>query len=524
MTVEAAALPIVPDIMADVAALPAQTFQGNGFQATYTNVGARIESVTIQRPEQYVPRDDFGGIFPQAEARLLPFGLTVEGLSGLNEDSAFEFVADASEVAFHDGDEPVYSRLVYRWSNGALEIDKVFTADSDLLYTTRFDLVFRDLTGSGQRVPESALHMWADDAEGETVGAFNPIANTQESVCFIGEELENFTRGKLDNDRPFPGRAHWSGVQDRYFLTAVVSHEGDAGTGCTLTADDTYIGATYEIDGVDVPAGGERSISLYTYTGPKDEDALTASHTYLTQSINYGLFTFLAIPMKWTLKAFWGLVGNWGLAIIFLTIVVRLLMFPMTQKAFKSMERMKEIQPLLTEVREKYEHDRTKMTEETMKLYKEHNVNPFGCLPMLLQIPIYIALYRTIYSSVELYKADFALWITDLSVADPYYILPVLMAVTMFGQQLLMPTTVDNPQMKWMMRVMPLMFGFFMLVLPSGLVLYIFISSLLGILQQWLIRRGRKKVKAQEEAALVVAEGNLTRQQRRQRARKQGST
>ena len=158
------------------------------------------------------------------------------------------------------------------------------------------------------------------------------------------------------------------------------------------------------------------------------------------------------------------------------------------------------------------------MTEATMKLYKEHNVNPLGCLPMLLQMPIYIALYRTIYSSVELYKADFALWITDLSQSDPYYILPVLMTATMFGQQLLMPTAIDNPQMKWVMRLMPIMFGVFMLVLPSGLVLYIFVSSLLGIAQQYMIRRQRKAKTREEE---VPTSTKKTRQQRRRAERRQ---
>jgi YidC/Oxa1 family membrane protein insertase len=135
-------------------------------------------------------------------------------------------------------------------------------------------------------------------------------------------------------------------------------------------------------------------------------------------------------------------------------------------------------------------------------------------------MPIYIALYQTIYSSVELYKADFALWINDLSQADPYYVLPVLMTATMFAQQLLMPSATDNPQMKWMMRLMPIVFGFFMLVLPSGLVLYIFVSSLLGILQQWVLRRQRAKAK--ELAAAAIPQATVkTRQQRRREERQQ---
>lgn len=507
-----------PSAVPVVEALPPQRLLGEGFTSHVTNVGGRVSHVEIREPEQYIPRDDFGGIFPHGEEQHLPFGMEVEGLGALDERSMFRFVEEESTRSTTDPE--AWARLVYRWSDGAVEVDKVFSV-TEQRYVTHFDLVFRDVAGTGRAIGDIHLYSWADDSNAESTSATNPTANQQEAICFTDGEAEHETFGDLeDGPISYRGETLWAGVDDRYFLTAVVVPEGaPAAGGCDLMSRGTFLGARLTLDGFALGAGEARTVSLMTYTGPKEEAALTAAGSFLTRSVNYGFFAFVAYPMKWVLKASHGLVGNWGLAIIMLTILVKLLLFPVTQKTFRSMERMKKIQPLLTEVRDKYQNDRTKMTEETMRLYKEHNVNPFGCLPMFLQFPVYIALYRTIYSSVELYKAEFALWIHDLSQPDPYYILPVLMSVTMFGQQLLMPTTVDNPQMKWMMRIMPLIFGFFMLVLPSGLVLYIFVSSLLGILQQWYIRREQADPK--DGGPTETPESKLTRQQRRHRERQQ---
>lgn len=534
-----------PAVVVETDVLPPQLLQGERFQAYFSNVGGNLARVQIQEPQQYIPRDDFGGVFPEEEASAhLPLGVTISGIPSLLEDSLFELVPhDApvtddrphSQVAVddqgqpysRDDGEPIYARLVYRWSDGRVEVDKVYTVNSELAYITDFDLIIRDLAGRGQRFDGLEVHVWADDEGRQGRGIFNPIANQIQAACYVNDDIENESRDDIldEGGYQFPGSTLWAGVEDRYFLTAVVLPEGESAAGCRFgaEAEDNYLASALRFGELVVDPGGERRLSFKLFTGPKDQTALTAAGSRLSRSVNYGLFGFLARPLKWLLRFFHGFVPNWGVAIILLTVFVKLLLFPLNQKSYRSMERMREVQPKLTELREKYKNDRTKLTEETMKLYREHNVNPFGCLPMLLQIPIYIALYRTIYSSVELYKADFALWITDLSRADPYYILPVLMAVTMFGQQLLMPSQVDNPQMKWTMRLMPIMFGFFMLVLPSGLVLYIFASSLLGIIQQWLIRRQSAKAREEKEEA-VPEPKTLTRQQRRRRARRQRSS
>ena len=182
-------------------------------------------------------------------------------------------------------------------------------------------------------------------------------------------------------------------------------------------------------------------------------------------------------------------IGNWGLAIILLTFLIRLVLWPINQKVYANSERMKELQPKLTEIREKFADDQQRLGEETMKLWREHGVNPLGCLPMVLQFPILIALYFMILYSVELYQADFFLWYTDLSARDPYFVLPILMGVVMFAQQSMMTVETPNPQMATMMKVMPIMFTVLFLFFPAGLVLYWLVNNVLSIAQQWYVMR-----------------------------------
>jgi YidC/Oxa1 family membrane protein insertase len=217
----------------------------------------------------------------------------------------------------------------------------------------------------------------------------------------------------------------------------------------------------------------------------------------LHDAIDLGWFSFLAIPIREILVFFHRIAPNWGVAIIMLTMFIKLLLFPVTHKAFVSMEKMRELQPQIAALQKKYENDRMKLGEEQMKLFRESGTSPFGgCLPMILQMPIYIALYRTIQGTTELYNAPFVLWIQDLSHQDPYLILPLLMGVTMWGQNKLSPQAIDNPQMAAVQKIMPFMFTAFMLFLPSGLVLYIFVNMLLSIAQQLYIRRSLEKKRA----------------------------
>lgn len=226
------------------------------------------------------------------------------------------------------------------------------------------------------------------------------------------------------------------------------------------------------------------------YLGPKDISELQKAVVGLEDSIDFWVLGFLAKPMLHILRWFHSVIPHWAIAIILLTILVKLLLLPVTQRSYKQMQRMSSLRPLMDEVKKKYGNDKERLNQELMNLYKREKINPVGgCLPMLLQMPIWIALYRTIYSSVELYQAPMGLWIQDLSQPDKYFVLPILLGVSMFLQQRMTPSTMDNAQAKMMLWFMPIMFTVFMLFLPSGLNLYIFVNTLLSILQQWYLKR-----------------------------------
>lgn len=235
-------------------------------------------------------------------------------------------------------------------------------------------------------------------------------------------------------------------------------------------------------------------VKYLAYIGPKSLSLLKAIDVDLAGVINFGMFSFIAHYLLQLMILFHEWVGNWGVTIILLTIVVRALVLPFNVMSYKSMKAMQKIQPHLKAVREKYKDDSQRVSVETMNLMKTHKVNPLGgCLPLLLQFPIFLALYQVLGQSIELYRAPFILWIHDLSIRDPFYVLPALMGITLFFQQKITPNTMDPAQKKILM-FMPLIFTFFMVSLPSGLTLYIFVSGLFGLVQQLYFMRERTEI------------------------------
>ncbi|MGE0631756.1 MAG: membrane protein insertase YidC [Pseudobdellovibrionaceae bacterium] len=295
------------------------------------------------------------------------------------------------------------------------------------------------------------------------------IAKTFEQVAMISFGNQYFTTGILDKSSVIP---------EIKIVAEVSAKTPVAGT---LTYKPLVQGSKYEL-------------SFIGYAGPKSLDILQSVDPIMTKAVNLGFFGVLAKPMIFIMKWFHKFVHNWGFAIILLTLVVRLLVMPFTVMSYKSMKAMQKIQPALASLREKYKNDPTTLNKEMMGLMKENKVNPLGgCLPMLLQIPVFIALYQVIGQSIELYQAPFIFWIHDLSLKDPFYVLPVLMGITMFIQQKITPSTMDPTQQKIMM-VLPVVFSLFMIALPSGLTLYIFVSTLFGIVQQFLLMRDKNIV------------------------------
>ncbi len=246
--------------------------------------------------------------------------------------------------------------------------------------------------------------------------------------------------------------------------------------------------------GVKVPLGpiapgATARVTVPLYAGPQDQDHLKAVAPGLELVVDYGRLKVIAQPLFWVLKLFHGWMGNWGLAIILLTVAIKLIFFPLSAASYRSMAKMKLVTPRLMKLREQYAGDKTKMNQAMMELYKTEKINPLGgCLPILVQIPVFIALYWVLFESVELRNAPFYLWIKDLSAPDPWYVLPTLMMASMIVQTKMNPTPPDPVQAKVMM-IMPFAFGVMFYFFPSGLVLYWFVNNILSILQQWQITR-----------------------------------
>ncbi|MFP4035610.1 MAG: membrane protein insertase YidC [Desulfovermiculus sp.] len=294
----------------------------------------------------------------------------------------------------------------------------------------------------------------------------------------------------IESDVP----VNWAGIDSSYFLMAVVPTSED------MFYKGKFEDSVYRValeQNTSIQPGQSEEVTASYYLGPKEREYLAQVENNLIGALHYGWLNIIARPLVQALKFFYSYVGNYGLAIILLTFVIKIIFWPLSHKSYKSMEKMKKIQPMMKQLKEKYKDDRQKMNQELMQLYKTYKVNPAGgCLPMLLQIPVFIGLYEALMGAVELRHAPFityfpftdAFWLADLSAKDPFYITPVVMGLSMFLQQKLSPTAGDPTQAKIMM-IMPIFLTFIFLNFPSGLVVYFFTNNMLSIFQQWRLMR-----------------------------------
>ncbi len=301
--------------------------------------------------------------------------------------------------------------------------------------------------------------------------------------------------------RSFTGKISWAAYEDNYFLCGIVPHTGEQHTAYFSLQEGDRV-TTVLAGASDVIQPGQRQQYTYSvYFGPKTMGALKAAGYELDRSINFGWFDVMAKPTLYLLNFLYGYVGNYGVAIILVTVFIKLLFWPISQKGMKSMKTMQKLQPKMAKIREKFKDDKQLQQQEMIKLYQTYKVNPVGgCLPMVIQIPVFFALYKVLLQTIELRHAPFFLWITDLSAPDRLFIgfnlpfvggipvLTLLMGATMFLQQKMTPATGDPTQQKVMM-FMPVIFTFMFLNFASGLVLYWFVNNLLSIGQQYLVNR-----------------------------------
>ena len=290
-------------------------------------------------------------------------------------------------------------------------------------------------------------------------------------------------------------KAGWVAVLQHYFVSAWIPNQDADNQLYTLTDKANNIGSIgYRGPVVAIQPNTTEKLTSKLWTGPKLQNEMEQVADHLDLTVDYGWAWFIAKPLFWLLTFIQQLVHNWGVAIICVTLVVKAILYPLTKAQYTSMAKMRMLQPKLQEMRERFGEDRQRMSQEMMKLYKDEKVNPLGgCLPLLLQMPIFIALYWTFMEAVELRHAPFFGWIQDLSAQDPYYILPILMGASMFLLQKMSPTPVADPMQQKIMNFMPLIFMVFFLWFPAGLVLYWLVSNLITIIQQQLIYRGLEK-------------------------------
>lgn len=307
------------------------------------------------------------------------------------------------------------------------------------------------------------------------------------------DKFQKVDFGDMDkNKTPYPKNSNdgWVAMLQHYFFSAWLPKNGTPREFFTRRLDGGVYAAGVIIPAGNIEPGQSVTLTVPLYAGPQEQDKLAKLAPGLDLTIDYGWLTIIAVPLFWVLSWFHQWVGNWGVAIILLTVLIKLLFYPLSQASYRSMGKMRVLAPKMQKLKEQYGSDRQRLQQAMMEMYKTEKINPLGgCLPVVVQIPVFIALYWAILASVELRHAPFMLWIQDLSSPDPWFVLPVLMGATMLIQTRLNPEPPDPVQAK-VMKIMPVAFSVFFFFFPAGLVLYWLVNNVLSIIQQWHINRG----------------------------------
>ena len=411
------------------------------------------------------------------------------------------------------GDQ-VEVRLSAPETNG-LKIDKVYTFHKgSYLINIRFDITNQ----SGQPVKlDAAYRMLRDSSKPDGEGYFNqtytgPVLYTPngkfEKVTFSDLD-DDFKSGRDQAEYVRRTDSGWVGMIQHYFMSTWILQPKDGTSVCTNGAcqidisrrSDNLYSAGARVPLPEIAAGATLDFPIELYAGPQTTSVISQVADNLQLAKDYGKVHIFASPLFWLLNKLHDYVSNWGWAIVLLTIIVKAVLYPLTNASYRSMAKMRAVAPRLQSLKEKYGDDRMALQQAMMKMYKDEKINPLGgCLPMLLQIPVFIGLYWAIFTSVELRQAPWIGWITDLSRPDPWFILPVIMAITMFIQTSLNPPPTDPLQAK-MMKLMPVIFSVMFFFFPAGLVLYWVVNNILTIAQQWYIN---KTIEKQRKNGVVV--------------------
>jgi YidC/Oxa1 family membrane protein insertase len=413
-----------------------------------------------------------------------PLFLDLFSITGVGSTS-FSFNSDKKYIALiHPGESKTLT--CESTIHNGIKINKIYTfyADKYLI-----DLIVKVQNLTEKTIKGRVRLLWTYQLN---IGGKNESRNDHHGpIALIHNKREEIKIEKIEKNKMFTGEVAWAGFEDKYFIAAMVPRLPNMFFWQIEKGSDIISSELISKD-IEITSGNEKEIPFSVYIGPKEIDSLKSSGLHLDKALHFGWFDFLAKPLLYALKFFNKYISNYGVSIIVLTIIVKILFWPLATKSYKSMKELQRIQPRILQIRERFKNNKEELNRELMQLYRTHKVNPMGgCIPMLLQIPVFFALYYTLLGAIELRHAPFIFWIKDLSAKDPYYITPLIMGASMFIQQKITPTTGDPLQSK-IMLLMPIFFTFLFLNFPSGLVIYWLVNNVLSIGQQIYINKYTK--------------------------------
>ena len=457
------------------------TLSGNGFSATFSTWGGALKSLELQG-EKFRRKEGNGSVpidlVRIAEGQPYPLSLVVtregekaeEAMASARAPMAI-VARDERSVTFAETLKGMEVRKTYRLTGKPFEMSMAL-----------------EVTG-GEGGTVSVLYPSYMPPSTSSGGFFSgPPLEYVRPMCRGGQTTERFEPKEGKAPSRVEGDAAWAGTDQHYFVSAIFPPQAE---GTCVLADGPVRGSG--VAAIALPLEAVRRTEFLVYAGPKELDTLRGYGRSFDTAIDYGsvakFFALFARGLLYVMRWLQAFVRNWGVAIILLTVLVRAVLFPLTYKSMQSMNEMRKLQPEIEKLKAKFGDDREKLNMAVMQLYQKHKVNPLGgCLPMVLQMPIWFALYAALQTSVELYREKF-LWIQDLTLKDPYYILPAAMGITSFLMQKLSPQPADNAQAKMMLYFFPIFFTVIMVNVPAGLTLYIFVNNLLSIIQQQVMMK-----------------------------------
>ncbi|MBO9491278.1 membrane protein insertase YidC [Endozoicomonas sp. G2_1] len=404
------------------------------------------------------------------------------------------YQSDATSYQLSDNADNLVVKLNYVDANGLTVVKSyTFTRDS---YDIKLDYQVINSTANNASVQLYAQlkqSTYVDTGSNALIPTYRGAAYSTADERYEKYDFDDIADANLEKST----QGGWVAMLQHYFVAAWVPNASEINqlyTKSVNSGQKSVIG--FKAPAVIVPAHGEATTSAVLYVGPKIQDDLEQLADGLDLTVDFGFLFMISKPLHWLLLQIQALVANWGIAIIIITIIVKGVMYPLTKAQYTSMAKMRDLQPKVTALKDRYGDDRQKMSQAMMELYRKEKVNPAGgCLPILIQMPIFLALYWVFLESVELRHASFGLWLQDLSSQDPYFILPILMGVSMFIMQKMQPMTIQDPMQQKIMQYMPVMFTVFFFFFPSGLVLYWLVSNIISIVQMKIIFSGMAKAK-----------------------------